>query len=99
MFYNTDAGKPASDLTAAAGGEGYKAWHWAQSRMPLTQTKEGEEEEPEEAEDGSSQSLVHGSKVDPLLQLGREVSEVEVVSVYHVLKQDVDEACKREVVS
>lgn len=64
------------------------------SKRALTQAQEGEEVEPEEAEDGSRQSLVHGSKVDPLLQLGREVDEVEVVPVHHVLEQDVDEACR-----
>lgn len=36
--------------------------------------------------------------MDPLLQLGRKVGEVEVVPVHHVLKQDVDEACKRTAV-
>jgi hypothetical protein len=74
--------------------DGYEAWHWAQSRMSLTQTEEGEKEEPEEAEDGGGQGLVHGGEVDPLLQFSREVSEVEVMPVHHVLKQDVDEACK-----
>lgn len=57
-----------------------------------TQTEEGEKEEPEEAEDGGGQGLVHGGEVDPLLQFSREVSEVEVMPVHHVLKQDVDEA-------
>lgn len=96
MFYHTEA----SDLTGWWGvGEYYEAWHWARNGMPLTQTEEGEKEKPEEAEDGSSQGLVHGSKVDPLLQLGREVSKVQVMPVHHVLQQDVDEACKREAVS
>lgn len=100
MFYHRNAGKSASDLTGwCGGGEENEAWHWAQNRMALTQTKEGEEEEPEEAEDGCCQGLVHGGEVDPLLQLGREVSEVEVVPVHHVLEQDVDEACKRGAVS
>lgn len=63
------------------------------SAGPLTEAQEGEEEEPEEAQDGGSQSLVHGRKVDPFLQLGWQVGEVEVVPVHHVLEQDVDEAC------
>lgn len=66
---------------------------------PLTQAQEGEEVEPEEAQDGSGQGLVHGREVDPLLQLGREVGEVEVVPVHHVLEQDVDEACRARAVS
>lgn len=65
----------------------------------LTQAQEGEEVEPEEAQDGSGQGLVHGREVDPLLQLGREVGEVEVVPVHHVLEQDVDEACRARAVS
>lgn len=64
------------------------------SEGPLTQAQEGEETEPEEAQDGSGQGLVHGRQVDPLLQLGREVGEVKVVPVHHVLEQDVDEACR-----
>ena len=65
----------------------------------LTQAQEGEEVEPEEAQDGSGQGLVHSREVDPLLQLGREVGEVEVVPVHHVLEQDVDEACRARAVS
>lgn len=99
MFYNAAAGKSVSDLNGCGGWGGDRRPGTGQSRMPLTQTKEGEKEEPEEAEDGSGQGLVHGSKVDSLLQLGREVSEVEVVPVHHVLQQDVDEACKRDAVS
>lgn len=59
---------------------------------PLTQAQEGEEVEPEEAQDGSSQGLVHSREMDPFLQLGWEVGKVEVVPVHHVLEQDVDEA-------
>ena len=65
----------------------------------LTQAQEGEEVEPEEAQDGSSQGLVHSREMEPLLQLGREVGKVEVVPVHHVLEQDVDEACRDGAVS
>lgn len=68
-------------------------------RGSLTQAQEGEEVEPEEAQDGRGQGLVHGREVDPLLQLGREVDEVEVVPIHHVLEQDVDQACREAAVS
>lgn len=65
----------------------------------LTQAQEGEEVEPEEAQDGRGQGLVHSREVDPLLQLGREVDEVEVVPIHHMLEQDVDQACREGAVS
>lgn len=99
MLHHTGAVKVVRDTAGwcACGKRG--RWHGTQSRVPLTQTKEGVKEEPEEAEDGGGQGLVHSGKVDPLLQLGREVSKVEVVAVHHMLQQDVDEACERGAVS
>lgn len=47
--------------------------------------------EPEKAEDGSCQGLVDSCKVHLLLQLGREIGIVEVVTVHHVLQEDVDQ--------
>jgi hypothetical protein len=59
--------------------------------VALTRAHGGEEEQPEEAEDGRSHHLVHSPRVDLLVQFGRQVGVVEIVPVYQVLQQHVHE--------
>lgn len=59
--------------------------------VALTGAHGREEEQPEEAEDGRGHHLVHGPRVDLLVQLGRQVGVVEIVPVYQVLQQHVHE--------
>lgn len=54
----------------------------------------GEEEQPEEAEDGSRHHLSDGSRVDLLVQLGGQVGIVHVVSVHQVFEQHVHQTCR-----
>lgn len=53
-----------------------------------------EEEQPEEAEDGCSHHLGDGSRVDLLVQFGRQVSVVHVVSIHKVFQQHVHQTCR-----
>lgn len=102
LGHRVDAVKAVRDLTGRC-GDGNRRPRAASlppgQRGPLTQAQEGEEVEPEEAQDGRSQGLVHSREMDPFLELGWEVGKVEVVPVHHVLEQDVDEACGEGAVS
>lgn len=49
-----------------------------------TCTNDGEEQEPEEAENGSGHHLVDGPRVDLLVQFGWQIGIVHVVSVREV---------------
>lgn len=79
--FTSNAGKVARDLAAAS----------RLKQVTLTQPYKRVEIEPEEAEDGSCQGLIDRCKVHLLLQLGREIGVVQVVTVHHVLQEDVDQ--------
>lgn len=53
-----------------------------------------EEEQPEEAEDGRGHHLGDGSGVDLLVQFGRQVSVVHVISIHKVFQQHVHQTCR-----
>lgn len=50
--------------------------------MRLTCAYTGEEEQPEEAQDGCSYNLVHSPRVDLLIQFGWQVGIVHVIPVH-----------------
>lgn len=52
----------------------------------LTRTDSGKEKKPKEAENGCSHHLVDGSRMDFLVQFGRQVSVVHVVPVRQVFE-------------
>lgn len=59
------------------------------ARRGLTCAHSGEEEQPEEAEDGRSNHLGDGARVDLLVQFGGQVCVVHVVPVHQVFEQHV----------
>lgn len=79
--FTSNSGKLARELGAAS--------RWKQ--VILTQPHKWVKIEPEKAEDGSCQGLIDSCKVHLLLQLGREIGIVEVVTVHQVLQEDVDQ--------
>lgn len=60
----------------------------------LTGSYCGEEEQPEEAEDGCSHHLGHSSRVDLLVQFGGQVGVVHVVTVHQVFQKHVHQTCR-----
>lgn len=73
----------ASDKTLSSGR--------AQPQALPTKAQDGEEEQPEHAEDGSHHDLADGSDVETLVQFGGDVDIVNVVPVNHVLEQHVEQ--------
>lgn len=67
---------------------------FVQQGAELTCAYGGEEEQPEEAEDGRSHHLGDGSGVDLLVQFGGQVGVVHVVSVHQVFQQHVHQTCR-----
>lgn len=53
----------------------------------------GEEEQPEETKNGSSHHLGDGTRVDLLVQFGRQVGVVHVVSIHQMFEQHVHQTC------
>lgn len=56
-----------------------------------TEAQDGEEEQPEHAEDGGHHDLADGGDVEALVQFGGDVHVVNVVPVNHVLEQHVEQ--------
>lgn len=79
--FTSNSGMLARELGAAS--------RWRQ--VTLTQPHKWVKIEPEKAEDRSCQGLIDSCKVHFLLQLGREIGVVEVVTVNHMLQEDVDQ--------
>lgn len=48
----------------------------------LTCAYSGEEQQPEETEDGRCHHLIDGSRVDLLVQFGRQVGVVHVIAIH-----------------
>ena len=67
---------------------------FVQQGAGLTCAYGGEEEQPEEAEDGRRHHLGDGSRVDLLVQFGGQVGVVHVVPVHQVFQQHVHETCR-----
>lgn len=57
-----------------------------------SQPQDGEEEQPEDTQDGSSQELLCSGAVQARAQLGGDIGVVYVVSVRHVFQQQIYEA-------
>lgn len=62
----------------------------------LTIANSGEEQKPEETENGGSYHLVDSSRVDLLVQFGGQISVVHVVPVCQVFQQHVHQSCTDE---
>lgn len=63
----------------------------AQTQALPTEAQDGEEEQPEHAEDGGHHDLADGGNVEALVQFGGDVHVVNVVPVNHVLEQHVEQ--------
>lgn len=59
----------------------------------LTGAHSGEEQKPEETENRSSHHLVDRSRMDLLVQFGRQICVVHVVPVREVFQQHVHQPC------